>query len=46
MQDRHLCCPPTFLLGHAVPPHFFHSRIATDRGLMQYIVIMAVGLIQ
>jgi len=29
MQDRHLCCPPAFLLGPAVPPHFFHSRIAT-----------------
>ena len=30
MQDRHLCCPLYFFLGPAVPPHFFHSRIATD----------------
>jgi len=22
--------PPTFFLGPAVAPHFFHSRIATD----------------
>ena len=22
MQDRHLCCPPYFFLGPAVPPHF------------------------
>jgi len=29
MQDRYLCCPPCFFLGPAVPPHFFHSRIAT-----------------
>jgi len=21
MQDRHLCCPPYFFLGPAVPPH-------------------------
>jgi len=29
MQDRHLCCPPTFSLAPQCPPHFFHSRIAT-----------------
>jgi len=28
MQKRHLCWPPTFFLGPAVPP-LFHSRIAT-----------------
>jgi len=30
MQNRHLCWPPYFFLGPAVPPHFFNSRIATD----------------
>jgi len=29
MQDRHLCWPPYLFLGPAVPPHFFHYRIAT-----------------
>ena len=29
IQDRHLCWPPYFFLGPVVPPHFFHSRIAT-----------------
>jgi len=29
MQDRHLCCPPTFSLASQWSPHFFHSRIAT-----------------
>jgi len=29
MYGRHLCCPPNVFLGPAVPPHFFHSRIAT-----------------
>jgi len=31
MQDKHLCWPPYFFLGPAVPP-FFNSRIATERG--------------
>jgi len=30
MQDRHLCCPPTFSLDPQWPPYVFHSRIATD----------------
>jgi len=31
MQDRCLCCPPTFSLALQWPPRFFHSRIATGR---------------
>jgi len=23
MQDRYLCCPPTFSLAQQCPPHFF-----------------------
>jgi len=30
MQDKHFGWPPYFFLGSAVPPHFYHSRIATD----------------
>jgi len=30
MQERHLFWTPTFFLGPAVPPQFFHSKIATD----------------
>jgi len=28
-QERRLYVPPTFFLGPALPPHFFHPRIAT-----------------
>jgi len=29
MQEKHLYWPPTFFLGHAVTPQFFHCRTAT-----------------
>jgi len=29
MQEKRLCWPPTFFLDRAVPPQFFHTRIAT-----------------
>jgi len=35
MQDRYLCCPPTFSLAPQWPPHFFHSRIATVQAAVE-----------
>jgi len=35
MQERHLCWPPTFFLGPAVLPQFFHSGIATGKNDLQ-----------
>jgi len=32
MQEKHLYWPPTFFLGHAVTPQFFHCRTATAFG--------------
>ena len=38
MQERHLRCPPTFSFGPAVPPQFFHCRIAT--GCMRHVILL------
>jgi len=37
MQDRHLCCPPTFFPGPAVPPHFFFLESPLGLGNLQTV---------
>jgi len=46
MQDRHLCCPPTFSLASQWPPNFFISRIASGRGKAKKRGLTVSGLVK
>jgi len=38
--------PPTFSLAPQLPPHFFHSRIATGRKLLRELKYVAPSRLQ